>query len=43
MELHSGETVQVVKECVRKEICEIITETIKPEYQANLYSKLWKY
>jgi hypothetical protein len=43
MELHSGATLQVVKECVRKEICEIIAETIKPEYQANLYLKQWKY
>jgi len=38
MELHSGATLRIVKECVRKEICEIITETVKP----NLYSKHWK-
>lgn len=43
MELHSGETLQIVKERVRKEICKIITETIQPKYQANLYSKHWKY
>jgi len=43
MELHSGATVRIVKECVRKEICEFITETVKPEYQTNLYSKHWKY
>jgi len=43
MELHSEATLQIVKEFVRKEICEIITEIIQPEYQANLYSKHWKY